>query len=329
MAVTNYITMDGMLMGEMTNGVMRNYGTDALGSVVETVLNGVEENTYQYKPYGGLLAKTGVAADPSFLWNGRSGYRATIVLNTLTYVRARHYSTLDSQWTSVDPIWPRARVYGYARNQPILLIDYTGREPGEVGTGLNPLAVKSCCDTLDFSSASSQCQGSWGSCPKQDSLATSCQTYLNSSKVDCSRALQTIISLAKKCVGFGRGGAYGGSDLWAAATLCCKDPAGWTGCTQCCSTDQINQSQGFSSCYNSCLMVHEGWHQWDCTNQNGSINNSKSETCAYYSQARCMYQQFASRCGFPLPIDLYSNYYAPLGQCAQLASTTGYGCTKS
>ncbi len=31
-----------------------------------------EENTYQYKPYGGVLAKTGTAADPSFLWNGGS-----------------------------------------------------------------------------------------------------------------------------------------------------------------------------------------------------------------------------------------------------------------
>ncbi len=80
MAVTNYISMDGMLIGEMTAGVMRNYGTDALGSVVETVLNGVEENTYQYKPYGGLLAKTGVAADPSFLWNGVRGVKCAYFL---------------------------------------------------------------------------------------------------------------------------------------------------------------------------------------------------------------------------------------------------------
>ena len=46
MPTTSYITIDGMIIGEVTDGVMRNYGVDALGSVVETVLSGVEENTY-------------------------------------------------------------------------------------------------------------------------------------------------------------------------------------------------------------------------------------------------------------------------------------------
>ena len=65
MGKTSYISANGMMLGEITGGVMRNYGTDALGSIVETVLNGVEENTYVYKPYGATLAKTGTAADPS------------------------------------------------------------------------------------------------------------------------------------------------------------------------------------------------------------------------------------------------------------------------
>lgn len=126
MAVTNYVSMDGMLIGEMTNGVMRNYGTDALGSVVETVLNGVEENTYQYKPYGGLLAKTGVATDPSFLWNGGSGYRATNLTNSDFYIRHRHYSSTKSSWSSVDLLWPIERAYSYVWNGCITHTDPSG-----------------------------------------------------------------------------------------------------------------------------------------------------------------------------------------------------------
>ena len=126
MAVTNYITIDGMLMGEMTNGVMRNYGTDALGSVVETVLNGVEENTYQYKPYGGLLAKTGVAADPLYLWNGENGYRQTGLPSSEYYVRARHYDVSSAKWTTKDPEWPSEQPYTYAGDSPVLEADPTG-----------------------------------------------------------------------------------------------------------------------------------------------------------------------------------------------------------
>lgn len=32
--------------------------------------DGVEANTYRFKPFGGLLAKTGLTADPVFLWRG-------------------------------------------------------------------------------------------------------------------------------------------------------------------------------------------------------------------------------------------------------------------
>ena len=129
MAVTSYITMDGMLMGEMTNGVMRNYGTDALGSVVETVLNGVEEYTYQYKPYGGLLAKTGVGADPLYLWNGGSGYRATSLAFSDTYVRNRHYSSTSSSWSTSDRLFPQELPYIYARDMPTSLPDPSGLSP--------------------------------------------------------------------------------------------------------------------------------------------------------------------------------------------------------
>ena len=126
MATTNYISLDGMLIGEMTSGVMRNYGTDALGSVVETVLNGVEENTYVYKPYGATLAKTGTAADPSFLWNGGSGYRATALSNSNFYVRRRHFSTSSARWTTTDPLWPAEQAHSYVDGNPSSAKDPSG-----------------------------------------------------------------------------------------------------------------------------------------------------------------------------------------------------------
>ena len=114
------------MLGEVTNGVMRNYGTDALGSVVQTYSNGALENTYAYKPNGAALAKTGTAVDPSFLWNGRSGYRATTLTNSNYYVRRRHFSSTSAMWSSVDLIWPLQRAYVYAADTPTTVNDPTG-----------------------------------------------------------------------------------------------------------------------------------------------------------------------------------------------------------
>ncbi len=147
MAYTSYITIDGMLIGEITPaGEMRNYGTDALGSVVTTSLNGVAENTYRYKPYGGLLAKTGTAADPPFLWNGGSGYRATTLPNTTHYVRRRHYTEVAARWTTSDPLWPGERAYPYCRSVPSLCSDPTGTAP----VGISPPSAP-CCIPLGVS----------------------------------------------------------------------------------------------------------------------------------------------------------------------------------
>jgi hypothetical protein len=56
MPTTDYIVANGMMLGEVTNGVMSNYGTDALGSVVSTYSNGTLENTYACKPCGAVLS---------------------------------------------------------------------------------------------------------------------------------------------------------------------------------------------------------------------------------------------------------------------------------
>ena len=126
MATTNYVSANGMIVGESTGGVSRAYGTDALGSVVATYSGAVRENTYQYKPYGGLLSKTGVASDPSFLWNGGSGYRPSGLAATSHYIRGRHYSGTCGRWTSLDPLWPKEGAFVYTSNRPTNLVDPTG-----------------------------------------------------------------------------------------------------------------------------------------------------------------------------------------------------------
>jgi len=64
MPVTNNYTVDREIIGERTNAGRVNYATDALGSVTGTLVGDALQNTYAYKPYGALLAKTGAGADP-------------------------------------------------------------------------------------------------------------------------------------------------------------------------------------------------------------------------------------------------------------------------
>ncbi|MBZ0212949.1 MAG: hypothetical protein K8H99_04020, partial [Nitrospirae bacterium] len=130
--VTNYHTLNGELLGETGPGGRRFYGKDALGSVVATYdQNGTLENTYRYKPYGGLLSKTGSAPDPRFMWTGSTGSRTTGASYAEQYNRARHYGSRQAGWTSVDPLWPRQEPYAYAQACPSTYTDSLGlsRDP--------------------------------------------------------------------------------------------------------------------------------------------------------------------------------------------------------
>ncbi len=131
MAVTNYFTIDGEIIGEETGGTQTDYLTDALGSVTATVNQSAQVvNTYTYKPYGEQLAKTGAGADPKFGWVGSLGYRKTSRRFSEQYVRARHYGTLQGQWTTVDPLWPTEQQYLYTGSAPSCRVDASGRKPG-------------------------------------------------------------------------------------------------------------------------------------------------------------------------------------------------------
>ena len=128
MAVTNYYSFGGEILGEETGGVRRDYLTDALGSVTATVTGaGTVENTYRYKPYGETLAKTGTGGDPKFLWNGLHGISKNLNDN-LFYIRHRFYNSRFSRWISLDPIYkiPIDELYLYCKNNPVLYIDPFG-----------------------------------------------------------------------------------------------------------------------------------------------------------------------------------------------------------
>lgn len=127
MPVTNYYTVNGRIMAEYDGTTQTDYIHDALGSVVGTVNSaGVVVNTYTYKPYGEQLAKTGSGADPKFGWVGSLGYRKTTRRFSEQYVRARHYGTLQGQWTTVDPLWPGEWQFCYIFGCPVREGDPSG-----------------------------------------------------------------------------------------------------------------------------------------------------------------------------------------------------------
>ena len=127
MPTTNYNTYNRRIRSETTAGAITTYLTDALGSVTATVNQSqVIENTYRYKPYGATLDQTGSGPVPGFLWTGDSGSRPTELAQSGQYNRARHLSTPNARWSSVDPLWPWQPSYCYVAGRPVTLIDLTG-----------------------------------------------------------------------------------------------------------------------------------------------------------------------------------------------------------
>jgi hypothetical protein len=117
MAVRNYLSVDGEILGQNDLGVSNSsvmYVRDGLGSVSSTVNStGTVLNTYNYKPFGDWGRSSGSAPDPRFLWVGTYGYRRSDSPRwSAYYVRARHYASADAAWTTIDPLWPSEMPYG-------------------------------------------------------------------------------------------------------------------------------------------------------------------------------------------------------------------------
>lgn len=127
MAVTNYLSLGNELIGERELGnSRRNFAVDALGSVTGTIQGSAIENTYAYKPFGEQIQKTGSASDPSFTWVGSGQYKTTRRRSSDVYIRARHYGTGSSRWTTRDPQWPGEPAFQYARANPTTKTDPSG-----------------------------------------------------------------------------------------------------------------------------------------------------------------------------------------------------------
>ena len=133
MGVVNYYGTDGEILGDSASG---DYMRDALGSVTGTTspTNATVQNSYRYKPYGEKLSKTGASTDPKFQWVGTVGYRQTAISHSASYVRARHYAKEEARWTTVDPIWPTQKAFGYVNGKPIHSVDPSGHMP-RIDTG--------------------------------------------------------------------------------------------------------------------------------------------------------------------------------------------------
>jgi RHS repeat-associated protein len=127
MPVTNYTSINGRVIGETVNGVPKVYMTDALGSVTGyRDGSGNIVNQYWYKPYGGVLAKQGAGADPSFMFGGYLNLNRSFAGHS---ARRRNYDDETGMWTTVDPLWPGEPPFGYAGSNPLTNFDPDGDYP--------------------------------------------------------------------------------------------------------------------------------------------------------------------------------------------------------
>lgn len=109
--------------------------TDALGSVVRTQDDYGGAN-FRYYAYGGLMKTTPGYLTPYIGWVGSLGYRETNLDHAEQYIRARHYSSVEARWTTVDPLWPRLTKYSYCAYNPINYRDPLGLAPVPPGSGI-------------------------------------------------------------------------------------------------------------------------------------------------------------------------------------------------
>ena len=123
MVVTNCYTVDGEIAGESTGLSVINYATDALGSVIGTLVGGQLQSTDAYKPFGALIAQ---ATAPDSNGSVCAAIRSTGRVVSEGYVRARHCGTGPGRWTSLDPQWPGEPKYIYVADLPTQNADYWG-----------------------------------------------------------------------------------------------------------------------------------------------------------------------------------------------------------
>ena len=329
MAVTNYFTVNGQILGEKTTGSSRSdYLRDALGSVIGTVNQSAQVvNTYRHKPFGDQLARTGSGADPLYGWLGLDGYRVTGARNAEKYVRYRHYRSIGGNWITKDPIvyYPMRGGFAYVQGAPTKWSDPTGllqAIPWPVQLPEDPNATPGCCaekvkECLPTGPLGRACPSGWqypGFNTEYDRWATECFQKGNCSDI-VSRIANVAASCQDRCVRAITPGAPANPvpgqtfEAWA-VTLCCKD------------ADGTRRLCGFRWCFGAphfpkdpcvrvCLLRHEMQHAMqkdlDCPGDlsapEGSNAPAWTECNAYSVELNCLLEVAAHlKCGIPLSV---------------------------
>jgi RHS repeat-associated protein len=117
--------MNGQMMAYDSGGVTKDFLTDHLGSITAEIDQN-QNRTYEtrYSAYGRNNWSTGTGC--GFGWVGSYGYRETGLFHMSHYVRARHYSYVTGNWSTVDPLWPEESAYGYVKGRSSNLTDRFG-----------------------------------------------------------------------------------------------------------------------------------------------------------------------------------------------------------
>ena len=140
MSVTTYTTVNGRILRQNKDGVVHNFVSDPLGSVVmvrDTSGNTVYEA--EYDPYGNVQSETGT--NPSSLgYVGTLGYIKDSA--TSMYVRARYLLSNLGRWLTKDPLWPSEAGYVYAGAAPSISVDPSGAKP--VKNEIRPVTGPTC-----------------------------------------------------------------------------------------------------------------------------------------------------------------------------------------
>ena len=121
---TSYMTGPGGLpLEQITGATVHYYHSDQLGSVrALTDAAGTVQQTYDYDPWGNVIATWGGIANP-FTFDGQY----TDQESTFIYLRARYYDSGTGQFTSTDPaVCSTRQAYAYAVDGPLNGADPTG-----------------------------------------------------------------------------------------------------------------------------------------------------------------------------------------------------------
>ena len=228
-----YYTVDGQMVGYEEGGVRKDFLTDHLGSIIAIMdENEVRVFDTRYSAYGRNRWITGTSC--GFGWVGSYGYRETGLFHMSHYVRARHYSYVTGNWSTVDPLWPGESAYGYVK--------------GRVSRGIDPSGLA--CATPDCNSTPADKKKCADNCKRKgyNLFQYNCPTYTQWVFV-CFRAIRITVC-AEMCICYNIGKC--GPQI-AAKQLACQQSFGCNGKDGC--ADAIVKLNLGLACYAARLAV--------------------------------------------------------------------------